>query len=846
MHAPCRYETVRRALIRITAIAVALLVVTPAAAQSTLHANLLPGSTVAVVSHIPRGIDLSVLEPALANLDVDGVREIFARLAGFPLPVGEDDLTFDGFVATVVGEAVAGLAEACPTVAAHRDQATLDYLDGPLTVAVSFSQFNPLPGVLALLAPTDMARAAALVDALVPCFEESTVLQQDGVDLYQVGSFGGEPGGLAVLAYFDDVVLLASDPDLARAAIRLARGSTEPSFASSAAGAVAAEIVRPGLSLVVDAGALANLMAAFGGGGPGAGGADPLTDRLVASLRTLGSFGVHAALPSQGMELRTVLAPNPAGGDAALARLLTCAGCSLLGTPEALPSGAATVAAGAVPIRELVDWLDGWLAASAALTGESVDLRGLVSEFLGFDLDAGLLDWWDGSWYTAQLDLPDANLRTLLHGVSSVTVLPVSSESAAAAAVERWGAGLTNLARIAPTGLLQALLGGVSFGGPGVGPDGEAPLFYASEVSYRNVSYQRWRAAPALDIGVLVDGGQLVIATPAAVMRQVIDVRLGAPGTASDPRLQSALAAIPRGAVGYTVHDLPRALRHYASLIDLVATPIASAVGLSLTDMVSDLTGFDDDFYYGDDWYDDEYWYGESGDDLGPTGMGGYPPDYLGPDPRRPGTPIRVLEVPSVVETEITFDDYLAGSSMGLVYDLAGLNPGDLVQIEVIDPTSFTIDTFLFLFDLTNGQIVAANDDAPSTNRSAIVFEVQGGIDYAAVVSSWSGSSTGAVVLSAAVLESATGAGAGPAGTQPPGTTVPPPAFGEPGESDERDDRGESAANLPTPTFEEMLQLFDFLSGFLDGLAELSGVVVGSTQVDGGVVRSTLLVPLRP
>ncbi len=822
MHSTCLHKSLRRGLVALTA---ALITLSPALAQGGPHSHLLPASTVAAVSYLPGGIDLSVLEPALADLDVAGANEIFTRLSGVSL-LGERDLTFDGLITAVIGDAVSSMAAECPqltTVTAGG----FDYLAGPVTVAVTASQFDPLPGVVALLTPADGTRAAALVSGVASCFQAGTTsLQQDGVDLYQ---FGGATGGGGVLSFFDDVVLLASDADLARSVARLARGSTEPSFRSSAVGAVAAEVVRPGVSVVVDGGAIANLAAVYDAGNPGA---DPLTDRLIASLRTLGGFGLHIGLGDRGLEVSTVLTPNEAGGDAALASLLACAGCVSLAPPSELPGGTVTVAAGTLPIGHLAEWIDGWLATSAAMTGETTDLRGLVSEYLGLDLDAGLLSWWDGVWYSVQLELPDVDLQTFLHGASSVTVLPVSSEAAAVAAIDQWAAGLSNLARLAPTGVLQALFGMVAFEADS-DPDGEAPLFYANDVTYRGITYQRWRAAPVLDIGVMVEDGQLLIATPASAMRQIIDFRSGAARGTMDARLQSAIASIPHGAVGYTVHDLPRALAHYASLFDTVATPIASSITMSLNDLVSDMTGFGDDDLY--DYYDDDFW-NDYSDDLSPTGMGGYPADHFGANPRLPETPYNYLMLSSTVETEITSDSQIARMNLGLVYDLAGLTPGELVLVEVEDPDPYTIDTMLFLFDLSNGQVVAANDDAPNTNRSAIVFEVQEGVDYAAVVTSWSGMSTGRVVLSASLLSS-DGLEETPADLG----AVTPPGIVEPEYPSEWDDLEVDAYE---PTFSELLQLFDFASGFIDALARISGVLVSSTHVDDGVVRSTLVVPI--
>ncbi|MBX3144275.1 MAG: hypothetical protein KF813_10995 [Trueperaceae bacterium] len=817
MH-PRRLSLLARRLLTslLTSLATALLLATPALAQSAPHSHLLPASSVAVISHIPGGIDLSVLEPALAGLDVVGVSEIFANLTGVAL-AGEQGLTFDGLISSVLGNGMTGMAEVCPQLSSIDGGSGFTYLAGPLTVAVTVSQFRPMPGFIALLTPSDGARASAMVSAIASCFQtETVVLDQDGVRLYQ---FGGSTDGRGTLAFFDDVALLASDTDLARAVVRLARGSNEPSLRSSAVGAVAAEVTRPGLSVVVDGDAIANLAAAFTPATTS--GADPLTDRLVASLRTLGGFGMHIALRDGAFEISTVLTPNQAGGDATLARMLTCEGCSPISLPDELPAGTVTVAAGTLPVNDLVTWIDGWLSASESMTGETMNVRGLVSEYLGLDLDAGLLNWWDGAWYSVQLGLPGVDMNTFLHGVDTITVLPVRSEAAAAASLDQWAAGLTNLTRLAPPGVLQALFGMVSFDEPG--SDDEAPLFHATDVTYRGVSYQRWRSAPVLDVAVMVEDGQLIIATPASVMRRVIDFRIDAARGAMDAHMQSALPRVARGAVAYAVHDFPRALAHYASIIDTVSTPVASAMTMS----------FDDVGYGYDEYYYDDFW-NDYSEDLSITGMGGYPEDHFGANPRLPESAYYYLWLGSYTEVEITSDSVIEGMNLGIVYDLAGLTPGETILIEVEDPEPYTIDTMLFLFDLTNGRVIAANDDAPSTYRSAIVFEVQEGIDYAAVVTSWSGMSTGRVLVSATVVGAEDDSFDESAG-------IVAPEY--PSEWD--DDFEFEDFDVYEPTFSEILRLFDFASGFVDGLARMSGVSVSATHVDGGVVRSSFVVPLR-
>lgn len=797
-------------------LAAALLLPATAAAQDGPLSHLLPEATIAVIDYVPGGGDFGILQEVLDDLDVAGVWSIVASLTGEPAAAPAPVPTLTGLFEAALSGAADELAADCPQAA---DLLDLEAVTGPVTLGVSLSAARPLPGVVALLRPADAGTAGSLIDALAACLPGGGDLQEADVTLHLLGD---GPDGPVVLARLDGLVIATGDPDLARAVVRLARGSSEPSFRASALGASLAGSSRPGIGFILDLAALADLA----GNSPDLE-ADPLVERLTASLKTLGGFSAHAAFTARGLTIQSSLATNPTGGDPTLARLITCADCVAPGPPPQLPTGGVMLSAGTLPVVDLVGWIDDWLASAASLTGDSSSLRELSSEYLGLDLDAGLLDWWDGTWYAVQLDLPGSDVRGWLQGASGVTALPVTSEAAAVAAIEVWGAGLKNLAGALPGGLWQALLGAPAFGGLDADSAGaaDAPLFATMPVTHRGVTYQRWRAPLAIDLGVMVADGHMLIASPSSLMRQVIDQRSGAAPTADDAQLRAAIAALPAGTTSYSVADVPRVLRHFASLLDLVATPAASAVALSLDEMAADLVGLGDDSF-GDFDFDSDFGGFES--DGGPTGMGGYPADYLGPDPRASDAPTLVLSVPSSSEHEITFDTSLADSSLGLVLELSGLSAGDLVEIEVLDPSSYEVDPLLFLFDMTNGRIVAANDDAPGVERSAVIFEVMAGIDYAAVVTSWMGDATGTVIVNASVLSN------GADGIEEPGEA---PA--------DEGSAGDSAAQPRTPTFEEVLRLFDFVTGFLDGLADRSGVGVWTVTVEDNVVRSTLVVPAR-
>jgi hypothetical protein len=773
-------------------------------------ADVLPATTVAAFSLSPTSGG-AVFEEVLASLDLEGARATLARFAAF---VGDDE------VAAAFGNGVADdLAASCPAAADRLGAEGLAALHGPAVLAVSVSPFNPLPALLAVARPDDADAAAALQDTLIDCFGSDLFLSEGDVRLHVLGDGGDFP---LVVARSSGLFVAGSEPEVVRAALRIAAGSSEPRFVDTPLGRAAAPLMGDGMAMAVDTAALATVLEAFVGLVP-AQEAEPAIDRLLATLRTAGGFAARMTLDADGIRFDSVTTPDASGGDATLLRLLACEVCRPA-APQLVPTGVVSLQGHVLSLTDLVAFLDGFLADLGASGAERRDVRSTFRELAGVDLDAALLDWIGTSWHVAQLAPFDTDLRSWIMGPATLTVVPVLSEEAARAGIALWRDALERL----PSGALVLADAFVPAADDGEGVDG---FLSVRSLSFRGIDYERWRIGPSVDVAVAVVGGHLVIASPAVAMRAAIDVAHGAPDVAADPLLGPALRALPANATGYTVVDVPRVLGGLAAVSDALAAPLASAVALFPAMSETRPTWQDDDDWAWDDWEWDV--------EGGMTGLSNFDGRFGAEPWATPEALLEPMEVPGARTLALREETVLADEAIGVVVPLLGLLPGDVVEIELLDPTAFAVDTYLYLYDLDAGLLVADNDDAPGTDRSFIVFEVVEGVRYAVVATSYSGSDTGELLLSVAVRsrsdESAADAEEpeAPVGAETP--VEPDTSLG--------DERGSEERRFPT--FAEVVALFDTVTEFLDALAERSGVAMGWTEVSDGVVRSTLRIPLR-
>ena len=188
------------------------------------------------------------------------------------------------------------------------------------------------------------------------------------------------------------------------------------------------------------------------------------------------------------------------------------------------------------------------------------------------------------------------------------------------------------------------------------------------------------------------------------------------------------------------------------------------------------------------------------------------------------------LQAPAAVDGVLADDDRLPGGDVGRIYALQGLEPGQQVEVEVV---SDAFDTYLRIVQPDAGVVLAENDDAPDTSRSAATVFATGGPLWVQVTS-WSGLATGAFELRVSVTDAPRPADSG---TTAPSDGAPADA---PGTAEATPDGAETV--VEPPSFEELLALVDILPRTLDLLVDRVGIAHGYGEIDGNVIyRRTVI-----
>ena len=384
---PTRSTAARRTLW----IALAVLVLAPAALAQSL-APLLPAETFVALGLRDVAAHRAAVQPFVDELERLGLAEALSDLGGDDLSDATDDLD----------DALPGAFEGLEP---------LDLIGREAWVAVSLSQFNPLP-VVTLAARVTPAAQEAFASAFAETAARDDVqsFSEAGVPFLTIPLDAGPDSALPVRAVAaarsGDLVVLSSDPDVLRGVLRRLTGSSEASFASSESyGRTVASLGDGNAVGYLDFGALADALAPY---------AQPLglpelVARLQQALRTAGASAGVLRIVDDGVEGAAVVAPDPGGNDPALYALLTATGAWTPAHLELIPSDGLSISAGFGDFEGWWNYLNDLVAGVRELGIPSLD--DLLAD-LGIDLRSSFFDWYDGRYAAVTTGLGDAPRAT--------------------------------------------------------------------------------------------------------------------------------------------------------------------------------------------------------------------------------------------------------------------------------------------------------------------------------------------------------------------------------------------------------------------------------------------------
>ncbi|MBS3967664.1 MAG: hypothetical protein KGZ60_10470 [Truepera sp.] len=403
---------------------------------------------------------------------------------------------------------------------AWRELDALKVLGQEAWVAVSASQFNPLPAVTLITRLTPEVQAT--VTGLLAEAQPVESFSESGFTFHQLVL---EDELLPVLAYAQaqDLLLLSSNPDTLRGLLRRLAGAAEPNFASSAGYQATLGQLAPGSFYgYLNFAQLAVVARPFVQGF----GVDALVARLATALQTAGSTGSVLRVTPTGLEQESRQVVNPQGGDLALYQLLTAGEPVSFDSLRFAPQNALSYTVDATNLRGWWDYLND-LAISIPELGGSLDQL-LLTNF-GLDLRRTALNW------------TGAHIATIVTAPSEVVVPGVAAENLLGENLFLLATTDEAAAQKGLTELLQVVSQTIAaFGDPmGVG----VPTISSEVIG--GVTVTHYDITQGVSLSYAVTGGYALIATSREAMRAVLETLAGTVNLGTQASYQALVAAVP-------------------------------------------------------------------------------------------------------------------------------------------------------------------------------------------------------------------------------------------------------------------------------------------------------------
>jgi hypothetical protein len=550
-------------------------------------AELAPADAALSLGWTFQGSVYDTIDDDVKALDWSKGKVALEKLLNF-LAVNNDDanlkMMLEGYQAMLSGNydvANEAFYEFCPAYkdVAAEGQASMEenglaHFDALMTMSINAT--NPMPAVTGLMRIDEAA--APLYDkmqsTLLACAKEAgdpaiTELEQDGVKLYVIGDGGDFP---IVAGSMGNLYFFGSNPDVVRGIVRKVNGAKEDSLADTALYQMAMgkmSLSQNSVSLNVDFAALANALGFAAGMVEDDPTAEYALKRLDSMLRTLGGLASHISVTPEGTMSESVFATNPEGGDTELLKMLNCTTCKV-SSPFLAPENATTVSSTYLPIRELFAYADDWVRGVSEAAGEPTNLKDLLLEMGGVDIDTLLLDWIGSEAHTFVLEPISTDAKQLIFGQPQVTVMPVSSPEAAQTGLDQIG---EDLWQILPM-LMQSGFSAADMAGLETALDSFAVRPY----DYKGTTINRVQYSFNGDLGYAFVGNYLVLGTPAKAIESMIDTYAGGRTILDSSRYQEARSRAPEQVSMFSYSQNKPNLIGLADVLELASQPIAFAV----------------------------------------------------------------------------------------------------------------------------------------------------------------------------------------------------------------------------------------------------------------------------
>ena len=686
-------------------------------------------------------------------------------------------------------------------------------------LTVGLSAFSPIPSVTALIQiKSEYSNLMLeLQQVMLNCAEEAgeievSSLDQDGVTLYVIGDAGDFP---VVVGSYEDLFFAGSNPETLRGIIRKAKGASEESFADTRlAQEMASRFDASGnhLNFSLDLGQIADVAEGFADfviDGPET---EYLVTRGLSMLRTLGGVAGQISASSDGLVTESILTVNPEGGDGALLDLLICEDCKT-SSPFLAASGAVSVSSSYLPWREFYTYLQSWAQGLEPITGERIDIKDILRDEFGFDLDVALFNWLGSEFHQVVLEPMSTDIKTLLYNPAQYMFVPVSSVDAAKAGIAQLEESfLPLLLELAeeldvPNSLEDEL-----------GLDMLGQMLAVRPYSYNGVEINRVQYSLNGDMGYGFVGNYLVLASPASALERAIDTYAGARTIMDDAAYMVARGELKDVSSFYYSNDQVQ-MRGLAEVLEVLSQPLAFGVsaGLqaSLTDPYYDDYFFDEEFYFDED-YSEPYY-----------------ADIYGIVPE-------TISVPGSLSSELTEDDIDNLGYLTDFYQLTDLNPGDLVTVQV---RTEDFDSYIWLIDAFSEEYLDENDDSFDDYLvSELIFTVEEGREYWVEISSYDGDAVGDYSLT---VMSEPGM---PEMSEEPDMTDMSDMSDMSEDAMSEDAMSEDAMSEDgpeMPSFANLLDFFDLLPATVNVFADHLSNSEGFSTTDGTTVYSRSLTRIR-